>query len=49
MDALEIDAYPEDMTSVSDKSTKARIVLDKDNAQLIIIWPDGSTSTVGFD
>ena len=49
IDALEIDAYPEDMTSVSDKSTKARIVLDKDNAQLIIIWPDGSTNTVAFD
>lgn len=49
MDALEIDAYPEDMTRVSDKSTKARIVIDKDNAQLIIIWPDGSTNTMSFD
>ncbi len=49
LDGLEIDEHPEDLTSASSKPGKARIVLDKANDRLIIIWADGTTNTVTFD
>ena len=48
LDGLEIDAYPEDLTSGSSKAGKARLVLDLENAQLLIII-DGVTHTISFD
>lgn len=43
--AMELDAYPEDMTSASGKPGKARLLLDKDAGTITVIWPDGTIDT----
>lgn len=49
LDALEIDEDPDDMTSASDKPGKTRIVMDKDNGRLKIIYNDGTVDYISFD
>jgi PKD repeat protein len=48
LDALEMDAQPDDDIEVSDTS-KALIRLDMANKQIVIDWPDGTTSTFTED
>lgn len=48
LDALEIDAYPEDADSRSGKPGKLRIVADMANNRLIVILPDGTKKKIDW-
>ena len=48
LDALEMDAQPEDDITASD-SSKALMSFDMANKRIVIQWPDGTTSTFTED